>query len=73
MREPYQMDIFDLDDAAYQPVPSRNPLASAISYYCPKCRDFVGMYSKEGKDKGWHYVRDICGNGHRLNWEAVMK
>lgn len=73
MREPYQMDLLDLEDRAYQPVPSGNPLASATMYYCPKCRDFVGMYSKEGKDKGWHYVKEECSNGHRLNWEAVMK
>lgn len=71
MREPYQMDLFDLDDKAYQPVTNSNPFMSAKVYYCPKCRDFVGFYSKEGKDKGWHNVKDVCQNGHKLNWEAV--
>ena len=71
MREPYQMDLFDLEDKAYQPSPSGNPYASAIVYYCPKCKDMVGMYSKEGKDKGWHQVKQTCRNGHKLNWEYI--
>lgn len=71
MNTPYQMDLFDLEEKTYQPVASGNPYAAAIIYYCPKCKAFVGQYSKEGKDKGWHFVRDVCKNGHKLNWEYI--
>lgn len=69
----YQMDLFDLEDRALQPVNISNPFQIAETYVCPKCRDFVGMYSKQGKDKGWHFVKDECRNGHRMNWEAIRK
>lgn len=73
MREPYQMDLFDLEDRALQPVTHSPFYAVGIVYCCPKCQDYVGMYSKEGKDKGWHDVKDVCRNGHRMNWEAIRK
>ena len=73
MREPYQMDLFDLDDKAYQPIARSNPFMVARMYVCPKCNDYVGMYMKQGKDKGWHDVKGECRNGHKMNWENIKK
>lgn len=73
MREPYQIDLFDLDDRPWQPVPSGNPFQVARFYRCPKCGETVGMYMREGKDKGWHDVKDECRNGHKMNWEGVQE
>lgn len=71
MREPYQMDIFDLEEKEYRPITTTPLIRNEAFYYCPKCQDWVGMYSKEGRDKGWHYVKDECRNGHKLNWEGI--
>lgn len=71
MREPYQMDLFDLEEKEYQPVTNTPIFMTGVFYYCPKCGDLVGHYTKEGKDKGWHFVKDICRNGHKMNWEAI--
>lgn len=69
MREPYQMDLFDLEDKQYQPVAFKlNPFAISTMYRCPKCGAVVGHYVD--KD-GWTYKHDECTHGHKLNWEAI--
>lgn len=68
MREPYQMDWLDLEEKEYLPVTTTPPIRSSKIYVCPKCGEYVGMYSKEGKDKGWHDIKEECRNGHRMNW-----
>lgn len=68
MREPYQMDWFDLEENEHLPVTTTPPIRSSRIYVCPKCGEYVGMYSKEGKDKGWHDIKEECRNGHRMNW-----
>lgn len=71
MKEPYQMDLFDLDDRAYQPRPFKiNPFAISTMYKCPKCGEIVGHYIER---EGWTTKRDECRNGHRLNWEPIEK
>lgn len=71
MREPYQMDLFDLEEKQYRPVTTTPPIMTTRIYYCPKCGDLVGSYSKEGKDKGWHDVKEECRNEHKMNWEGI--
>lgn len=71
MRKPYQMDLFDLEEKQYRPVTTTPPIMTARIYCCPKCGDFVGIYSNEGKDKGWHDVKEECRNGHRMSWEGI--
>ena len=71
MRTPYQMDIFDFEDKAYQPIPWKpDPRAISTMYLCPKCRDYVGSFI-EGD--GWVEKKDVCRNGHELNWEYIKK
>lgn len=65
----YQMDLLDLDDKAYQPVPDKpNPFTPTTIYVCPKCREWVGVFIK---GEGWQTRKEECRNGHRTNWEAV--
>ena len=69
LKEPYQMDLFDLEDKSYQPVFWKvDPRAISTTYFCPKCRDYVGSYIQ---DDGWAMKKDECRNGHRMNWEHI--
>ncbi len=69
MNEPYQMDLFDLDDKTYQPIRYKvNPFSISTLYLCPKCREHVGAYVD---GDGWIIKKDECKNGHKMNWEAI--
>ena len=71
MKKPYQMDLFDLEQKEYRPVTTTPPIRTYKIYQCPKCGEIVGHYEKEGKDKGWHYTKDGCRNGHKINWKGI--
>ena len=68
MIEPYQMDLFDLDERSY--VPKRigfEHYQGGCRYHCPKCGMVVGLLN-EGV---WQSKREQCRNGHKMNWENV--
>lgn len=67
--EPYQMDLFDLDDKEYQPIPwQSNPFSISTLYLCPKCKEWVGVYTDEA---GWQRQKDQCPNGHKIRWDTI--
>lgn len=62
----YQMDLFDLDDRSYTPKKiGFEHYASGCYYKCPKCNAIVGTVS----DGEWFMKRDVCKNGHKIQWE----
>lgn len=71
MREPYQMDLFDLEPTTYRPKAQKiNPNAIGTMYVCPKCGEMVA-YHVDGD--GWvdDLLKEECRNGHRLDWEGI--
>lgn len=57
---------------SFRPEGEMNRINGLTNYKCPVCGSFVGIHSS-GKliDEGWQAKRDVCKNGHRVNWEGL--
>ena len=62
----WQMTLSELDCDKVKPKAQDKPSGSTY-YQCPICKGFVGIFGPSHESR-WLYKRDICENGHVVDW-----
>ena len=74
----YQLTLADLDDLGpVSPLRKHEIIRGQYYYYCPMplCGECVGI-ENDGtvhRELGFIYKRDICRNGHKIDWSENDK
>ena len=63
----WQMTVYELVMDSFKPV-RENMHPGAWAYACPLCNSCVGIYHENSNEVGFIYKRDICQNGHAVDW-----
>lgn len=69
----WQITLYELDEDRVKPKRAYNSPSGAFHYTCGICGESVGIHSGKCNhvQKGWLVKRDVCKNGHPVDWEAV--
>ena len=63
----YQMTFDELLNDSFRPI--MEPIhQGSWGYICPVCKCTVGIRRVQ---EGFVYKRDVCKNGHRMEWEGI--
>ena len=64
----WQMTLSEIDCDKVKPIEEPKPNRS-IYYWCAICGKAVGIFGPRSfHEQGWLYKRDICENGHIVDW-----
>ncbi len=65
----WQMTLQELTEDNYRPTARENPANGVTDWFCPICGMVVGIHSNGTvHDAGWLFQRDVCRNGHAVDW-----